>query len=618
MKNNILKTGWKHWDIYLNKFVGKKINCLELGSYKGDATCWMLNNLCTNPYSFVYSVDTWQGSPEYTDVNFEDIEKIFDANIIKTGKQKQNIKMKMTTTQALMELNIKNNVKFDFVFIDASHEAKDVMTDAILSWDLINDNGILIFDDYLWDKLNKDYFKPKIAIDSFIHIYKPQLKTLYSGYQYIIKKINKNNYEKPELEDYYKLLDEINSYSLSNVWNELNIENNDKLKYDLKLLNKPEIYINRYGNSDEFKELLKKHNNELNSKYYDYELNRLMAYYEKFDLIKSSLSENIKDEIKKYNYNPFESFEKIYLYMGKNLENTVYETISVILNNKLINIENKKKLSFLNFSHSDSHNNEFIVNYLKNKTYINNIQYYDINITLGSDSIYKTKLHNIHEIKKCINDIDNKIDIISSGLTSINLIKYNKYEYIKHYTLQFLYCIIFSLSLQKINGCSVIQFFLFLTETSIQLLWLLKKYYKKIILTKYDTSNMNSTTIKIICSNFIGISDKEINELYKIGENISKYNNKYDDFNNNYMFIHNILNKKTINNGNFNEFKLEVIKFNLQIITIINKNTLLWFNIIKYLSCDTISYNKKNNLKNIIYKKQIQNLFFWINKYKIL
>ena len=71
MTEIILKTGWKHWDMYLSKFVGKKVNCLDIGSYTGDSTCWMLNNLCTNPYSRVFSVDTWKGSPEYTNYTSE-------------------------------------------------------------------------------------------------------------------------------------------------------------------------------------------------------------------------------------------------------------------------------------------------------------------------------------------------------------------------------------------------------------------------------------------------------------------------------------------------------------------------------------------------------------------
>ena len=43
-----LKTGWKSWDKYLSIFIDKENNILELGSYKGDATEWFLNNLCTN------------------------------------------------------------------------------------------------------------------------------------------------------------------------------------------------------------------------------------------------------------------------------------------------------------------------------------------------------------------------------------------------------------------------------------------------------------------------------------------------------------------------------------------------------------------------------------------
>ena len=185
-----LNTGWKQWDKYLVELIGKKINCLELGSYKGDATCWMLNNICTNKLSKVYSVDAWEGSPEYINVDFSEIEKIFDNNVLKTGKLNQNIKLKMYTEEALYKLKIEN-IYFDFIYIDASHEAKDVLKDAVLSWDILNENGILIFDDYKWDKLNKDYFCPKIAIDSFVHIFSPQLITLYKGYQYIIKKKKK-------------------------------------------------------------------------------------------------------------------------------------------------------------------------------------------------------------------------------------------------------------------------------------------------------------------------------------------------------------------------------------------------------------------------------------------
>ena len=94
MTEIILKTGWKHWDMYLSKFVGKKNIIMEIGAYKGEATKWFLKNLCNNNESLVIAIDTWQGSPEYTDVDFNIIENEFDRNILETGKHNQVIKIK--------------------------------------------------------------------------------------------------------------------------------------------------------------------------------------------------------------------------------------------------------------------------------------------------------------------------------------------------------------------------------------------------------------------------------------------------------------------------------------------------------------------------------------------
>lgn len=193
-----LDTGWKSWNTHLSKFTNKKINILEIGCYKGEATKWFLDNLCNNTESKVYCVDTWKGSPEYGDLDFKKIENIFNKTIKNTKKDKQIIKIKMLSYDALLKLNLKK-IMFDIIFIDASHEAIDVLQDAILSWNILNENGIIIFDDYLWNLLNDYHFRPKIAIDSFINIYKTQLNILYKGYQVIIEKKNKNKFNKPTL-----------------------------------------------------------------------------------------------------------------------------------------------------------------------------------------------------------------------------------------------------------------------------------------------------------------------------------------------------------------------------------------------------------------------------------
>lgn len=192
----MLNTGWKQWDKYLSNFVDKQVNILEVGSYEGDATSWFLKNICNNKKSKVYAIDTWQGSPEYGNINFNKIEKTFDYKTKNTGRIKQLKKMKMTSFEGLIKLNNKK-VLFDIIYIDASHEAKDVLFDGILAWNILKEDGVIIFDDYKWTKLNKNYFRPKIAIDALMNVLTPERDILYIGWQVILKKKFKKNFEKP-------------------------------------------------------------------------------------------------------------------------------------------------------------------------------------------------------------------------------------------------------------------------------------------------------------------------------------------------------------------------------------------------------------------------------------
>jgi predicted O-methyltransferase YrrM len=71
---------------------------------------------------------------------------------------------------------------FDFIYIDGSHQAPDVLCDAILSFRLLKKNGVLAFDDYLWqEKLpyGIDPIRcPKPAIDALTNIYCRKIKIL--------------------------------------------------------------------------------------------------------------------------------------------------------------------------------------------------------------------------------------------------------------------------------------------------------------------------------------------------------------------------------------------------------------------------------------------------------
>jgi predicted O-methyltransferase YrrM len=181
--------GWTQWDIHLAKFKNKQVNILEIGVYKGDAMQKFAQVfLDSEPESHYYGIDTWEGSPEYVDVDFKEIEK-------KTLEKKKNSPskarihlIKKESIVALPKL-LSKGIKFDIIYIDASHVAKDVLFDGVLSINMLKENGVLIFDDYLWKKLEPSLFTPRPAIDAILEIYKDVINVLYSGYQVIIEKV---------------------------------------------------------------------------------------------------------------------------------------------------------------------------------------------------------------------------------------------------------------------------------------------------------------------------------------------------------------------------------------------------------------------------------------------
>lgn len=85
---------------------------------------------------------------------------------------------------------------FDFIYIDGSHVAPDVLFDAVLSFQLLAKSGVIAFDDYLWittaHPKDKDYLNhPKIAIDAFVNIFsrKTNVLTWLPLYQLYVQKI---------------------------------------------------------------------------------------------------------------------------------------------------------------------------------------------------------------------------------------------------------------------------------------------------------------------------------------------------------------------------------------------------------------------------------------------
>jgi predicted O-methyltransferase YrrM len=166
---------------------------LEIGSYEGRSACFMLDQYPL--LKEITCVDTWQTTPDAS--SMADVEHRFDCNIMhaqshRTTRAKFR-KLKGRSSELLPCL-IAAKERFDWIYVDGSHEAADVLTDAIYSFHLLRVGGILIFDDYIWrndatkgcDILNL----PKPAIDAFTNIFHRKLTPIRAPlYQLYLQKM---------------------------------------------------------------------------------------------------------------------------------------------------------------------------------------------------------------------------------------------------------------------------------------------------------------------------------------------------------------------------------------------------------------------------------------------
>ncbi|MBF2083494.1 class I SAM-dependent methyltransferase [Thermoleptolyngbya sp. C42_A2020_037] len=173
------------WQEQLQALAGREnLNALEIGSWEGRSACWLLENVLTHPTARLTCVDTFAGSSENLslDHDTEGIEARFDANIARTGAAEKVTKRVGVSKDVVRSLPLDS---FDFIYVDGSHHAPDVMTDGLLSWLVLKPGGILIFDDY--DFGLKGY-GTKEAIDAFLATFKSQLELLHQSHQVAVRK----------------------------------------------------------------------------------------------------------------------------------------------------------------------------------------------------------------------------------------------------------------------------------------------------------------------------------------------------------------------------------------------------------------------------------------------
>lgn len=184
--------GWapRVWEQLIPHLPERK-NFLEIGSFEGRSAVWTVQHMMEDGGE-IYCIDTWEGGDEHTPEDMAGTEERFKHNIdliMGNFVDRKVLPIKSTSVEALGGL-IAQKKQFDFIYIDGSHLAKDVLTDACMAWPLLKSKGFMVFDDYMWRPPGFDVMqRPKIAVDAFVNMFEDELLIAHSGYQLIVRKV---------------------------------------------------------------------------------------------------------------------------------------------------------------------------------------------------------------------------------------------------------------------------------------------------------------------------------------------------------------------------------------------------------------------------------------------
>ena len=156
---------WFHWapEVWeqLVPQLPSRRSFLEIGSYEGRSTVWTVEHM---------------------------LEDGSNVSLARSKFPEREVRKAKGTSYEFLSSLATQKAAFDFVYIDGSHRAKDVLTDACMVWPLVKVGGVVVFDDYLWGQPRDALHRPKLAVDAFVNLFAEEVQTVHMGYQYIIKR----------------------------------------------------------------------------------------------------------------------------------------------------------------------------------------------------------------------------------------------------------------------------------------------------------------------------------------------------------------------------------------------------------------------------------------------
>jgi predicted O-methyltransferase YrrM len=158
---------------------------LEIGSYEGRSTLWLLENF--KP-SHITCIDTWKGSDE---VAHEYIKDDIAKKDILWNRFCKNVSpyasrlgiMRNTSRIALKQLGLQEK-RYGLIYVDGDHHRLNCLEDLVLSFPMLELGGIVIVDDYLWGSAKEeDSNCVRGAVHMFERLYGEYIEPIFINYQ---------------------------------------------------------------------------------------------------------------------------------------------------------------------------------------------------------------------------------------------------------------------------------------------------------------------------------------------------------------------------------------------------------------------------------------------------
>ncbi|KAL9103483.1 MAG: hypothetical protein Q9163_001479 [Psora crenata] len=184
------------WEERTAPLRGQRLHILEVGCFEGASTTWILDNLMSHPESSMTVIDTFEGGMEHQETaeppekyDLGSLESRFRSNISKCEQVGKLRIIKANSDDALLTLR-RESSHFDFIYIDASHVAIDVLHDAVVCWRMLDVHGVMVFDDFSWKGYMEDCYNPRVAVESFLQCAAPELQSEETESQMWVTKIH--------------------------------------------------------------------------------------------------------------------------------------------------------------------------------------------------------------------------------------------------------------------------------------------------------------------------------------------------------------------------------------------------------------------------------------------